>query len=104
MHDVLDMPEPVVDESESRIVECGFHTAAVVMTADDDVLDSEDLNRELQDRETVHVRVIDEIGDVAVDEHFAGEETDAARRCNAAIRASDPEVFRSLDLRKFFKE
>ncbi len=41
-------------------------------------------------------RVHDDVGDVAVDEHLAGQEADDLVGRNAAVRAADPEVARRL--------
>ena len=42
------------------------------MSADDDVLDAQRINRELNRRQAIQVRVYDDIRDVAMDEHIAG--------------------------------
>src|SRR5437868_2415829 len=47
---VLDMAEPIVDETVTLSIEGGQYTAAAVMATDDDVLDLENLDCELQHR------------------------------------------------------
>ena len=62
----------------------------------DDVADLDDIDRELKDREIIGVLRRGEIGDVAVDEQFAGTDTDDLVRGDAAIGTADPEILRRL--------
>ena len=65
---VIDMAKPVVDESELRVLEDGADAAASVMPRDDHVLDAQDVDRILQHRQAVEIRVDDHIRDVSVNE------------------------------------
>src|SRR5581483_8874970 len=94
--DVLDMPEPVINQTQPEFFHRGFDAAAAVMPADDDVSDPEDVNRKLNDREAVQVGMHDNIRDVAVDEHFARIEADQLRRRHAAVRTADPQILGRL--------
>ena len=46
---VLYVPQPVIDQSQLCIVECGPHAAASVVATHDDVLDVKYIERKLQD-------------------------------------------------------
>ena len=88
--------QPVVDEPVARAFERGLDAAAAVVAADDHVLDAQDVDRVLQDREAVEVGVDDDVRDVAVDEDLARRETDDLVGGNAAVGAADPEVLGCL--------
>lgn len=59
-----------------------------VLTADNDVLYLQDLNRVLNDRETVQVRVAHHVGDVPVHKDFAGTELQNLFGRNTRVRAT----------------
>ncbi len=61
------------------------------MAADDDVLDLEDIDRELQHRQAVDVGVADHVGDVAVDEQLAGDAAHDLVGRQPAVGAADPQ-------------
>ena len=73
MIDVADVAKPVVDEAMRPIFNRRRDAAAAVMAADDDVFNFKNLNGVLKDGEAVEVGMDDEVGDVAMDEEFAGE-------------------------------
>jgi len=102
--DVLDVAQPVVDETEFLGAHGGADTAASVVAADDDVPDAEDVDGILHDGEAVEVAVNDDVCDVAVDEDFTGEEAADFIGGDAAVRAADPEVSGGLLARKSGKE
>ena len=81
-----------------------MHAAAAVVSADDDVSHLQEIDRELHDRQTIQVGVDDDVGHVAMDEQFAGRETDDFVRRDAAVGATDPEILRRLLAGKFEKE
>ena len=101
---VLDVAQPVIDQAELVVAQSGQHAAAAVMAADDDVLDLEHIDGELHHREAIEVGVDDDIGDVAMDEHFAGREADDLVGRHPAVGATDPEVAWGLLARKPFEE
>ena len=75
VRDVLHVAEPVVDEPPPDPVQGRLHAAAAVVAAHDDVFHMQSVNRVLEHRQTVEIRVHDEVGDVAVDEHLAGQQS-----------------------------
>ena len=101
---VFDVAQPIVAQSEPVAPQRRLHAAATVMSADNHVLDLEDFDRELHDRQTIQVVVDDEIGDVAVDEQFARRQPNDLIRGHAAVRATNPQIFRRLLTRQFAKK
>jgi hypothetical protein len=91
-----DAGEPVVDEAVAEIFQSRAHTAAAVVSADDDVFHLEDIDGVLHDGEGVEVGLLDDVGDVAVDEDLAGGESGDLVGGHAAVRAADPKVFGRL--------
>src|SRR5690606_16428713 len=68
---ITNVPQPVVDQAEMVIVLRGLHPATTVVAAHDDVLDLQDRDGVLNNRETIEITVHDNVGDVAVHENFA---------------------------------
>jgi hypothetical protein len=62
------------------------------MTAHDDVAHLEHVDRKLDGREAIEVRVHDNVGHVAVHEHLAGGQAHDLVGRHAAVRAPDPQV------------
>lgn len=69
--DLLDVAEPVVNQTIGLVPERGSNTTATVVATDDDMLDLEDLHRVLKDGETVQVRAHDYIRDVTMSEDLS---------------------------------
>ena len=90
--------------SVSVVAQCGADAAASVVTADDDVAHLEDIHGKLHDGEAVQVGVDDDVGDVAVDEEFAGEEVHDFVGGDTAVGAADPQVAGRLLVGEFFKK
>jgi hypothetical protein len=72
---VPDISQPGVQEPHVFGRHGGFDAAAAVVAADDDVLYFEVADGVVDDGHYVEVDVVDEVGNVAVDEHLAGFET-----------------------------
>lgn len=102
--DVLDVTEPVVDETMRLAPERGGNASATVVATDDDVSYFECLDGVLQHREAIQIGVRDDVRDVSVDENLAGHETNDLVCRNSAVRTSDPEIGRSLLLREIGEE
>ena len=93
---VLDMPQPIIAKAEPLAAKRGAHSAAPVMPAHDDVPDFQNIDGELHHRQTIQVRVHDQVRDVAMNEQFARRQAHDLVRRHPAIRATDPEIFRRL--------
>lgn len=102
--DVIDILEPGMGEADGMAVEDGADAGTAVVTADDDVADFEDVDGEMEGGKAVEVAGGHDVGDVAVDEHFARKEAGDLIRRDSAIAAADPEVGRSLLAGEFFEE
>ena len=89
---VLDVTQPVVYQAVTVWVHRRLDAAAAVMASDDNMLDLQHLDRELYHRQAIHIGVIYEICDVAVDKDLARSEIDDHIGRHAAVRASDPEI------------
>lgn len=72
--DVADVSQPRVKQAHVLGCHGGLDTAAAVVAADNNVLDFEVADRVVNDGHDVEVDVVNEVGDVAVDEHLAGLE------------------------------
>ena len=66
------------------------------MPAHDHVVDRQHVGGILQNREAVDVRVDNDVGDVAVDEELARQQTDDFVCEDPAVRAADPQASRRL--------
>ena len=102
--EAADAREPVVDDAVAEVFEGGDHATAAVVAADDHMADLEDIDRVLQDSEQVEIGFGDDIGNIAVDEYFAGCEAGDLVGGHAAIGATDPEVLGGLLVGEFGKE
>ena len=101
---ILHVAQPVVGEAHLVAVQRRVHAAAAVVAADDDVAHAQQVDRELQHRQAVQVGVHDEVGDVAVHEHFARREAGDLVGRHPAVRAADPEELGRLLVREAAEE
>lgn len=67
---IADVSQPGVEQAHVFGRHGGFDTAAAVVSADDNVFDFEVADGVVDDGHDVEVDVVDEVGDVAVDEHL----------------------------------
>ena len=88
----------------SFVVQRGAHTATAVVAAHDDVIDAQDVDGELDDRQAIEVTVHDDIGHVAVNEKLTWQQSHDLVRGHAAVRAADPEEVRCLLERQSLEE
>ena len=102
--DILDVAQPVVDETQLLILHRGLDAAAAIVTADDDVLHLEHFYRVLQHGEAVEIGMYHQIGDVAVDEDVPRQQPHQLVGGDPAVGTTDPEVFGGLLGRKSGKE
>ena len=87
---ILDVTQPVVDEAQLMAVARRVDTAAQIVSADNDVLDLQDLDGELYDRQAADIRMNNEVRYVAMNKHFAWLQATYLICGDSAIRASDP--------------
>ena len=66
------------------------------MAHHDDVLHLDDIYGELQHRKIIGVLWRGEIGDIAMDEQFAGRQVHDLIGGNAAVGTADPQILRTL--------
>jgi len=104
MHYILNVPQPIVDQPEPRIVKRRLDAAAAEMAADYHVLYMQNFDRILQHRQAIHIGMIYKIRYVSMHEHLAREQPDARGRRNAAVGTSDPKIFGRLDLGQLLKK
>ncbi len=93
---VADIAELVIGESQPLTPQYGLHAAAAVMPAHDDMAHAQKVHRELQYRQTVHVAVDHDIGNVTVYEDFSWQQSGHGIGRHAAVRTTDPKIFRRL--------
>jgi len=77
-----------------------FYAATPIMTTDNNMLDFQYIYGILQHRETIHIGMNYEIGNIAMDKEFAGQQADDFICRNAAIRTTNPKELRGLLLCK----
>jgi hypothetical protein len=96
--DVLHVAQPDIDEPDALLPQRGTDTATAVVADDHDVLDLQHIDGVLDDRQAVEIGMDDDIGDVAMDEHFARQQADDLVGRHARVGTADPQEFRGLDL------
>ena len=67
---VMNMSEPVIDQSVPLVVHRRLHAAAAVMPAHDNVSNPQDIYRELQCRKTIEIAVRNHVGDIPIQKDF----------------------------------
>lgn len=87
---ILNVSQPVVDQPKWVSLVGGYHPAATVMTANDDVLHSQHIDGVLKRRQTVEICVDDQICDVSMHEHFAWQESYDLICRYATVRTTNP--------------
>ena len=86
--DVADVSEPRVQQTQVLGRHGRLDTAAPVVSADDNVLDLEVADRVVNHGHDIQVDVVDQVGDVAVDEHLTGFEARDGFGGNARVGAA----------------
>ena len=94
----------MVNERAVFVGQRPLQPAASIMIAYNDVLDPKVIDRKLQGRKDVQIARMNDIGDVAMNEDFAGVEAKHVVGRHPAIRAADPQVARRLLLRHAAEE
>lgn len=101
---VFDVPQPVVREAEPMAALDGANAGAAIVATDNDVFDLQHIDGELQDRETIEVAMRHDIGEVAMNEHVAWQQTDDLIGRDAAVGTADPKIGGRLLAREFPKK
>src|ERR1041384_5231701 len=101
---MVDGTQPVVDQSEVLIANCREDSAASVVSAYDDVLDSKHIYCKLYRRKTVQIGMHHHVCDVAMNEHFSGHQSDDLVCRYPDTGTSDPEILWRLLCRQSHKE
>ncbi len=101
---VMQMPQPVVDESKGPLTQRRRNASATIVPANDNVFHVQHVHGILKDTEAIQVIVNDEVGDITVDEQLARKQTDDLVRRHPAVGASDPEIHRRLLMREAHEE
>src|SRR5690606_27182597 len=101
---VANTTHPIIHQPQLPPFECRFYATAAVMAGDHDVLYLEKFDRKLHDRHAVQIRLDDDIGHIAVDKKFAGQEIHNLVGGDAAVRTTDPQILGRLLLGEGFKE
>lgn len=94
---VSDGSQPVVDDSELFGSQRRPDSSTVVVAADDNVSDLEDLDGKLDDRERRKVRVGQQVGNVSMDKHLSGKQIQTALS-GSRVGAADPQNLGGLAL------
>jgi hypothetical protein len=92
------MLKPSVDGAMQRAAQSRFHSAATIMSADDDVPDGQNFHSILHHGHAIRIVRRHDVGHIAVDEQFPWRQTDDFVRRNAAVGTTDPQVIRCLDV------
>jgi hypothetical protein len=67
---------------------------APIVTANDHMLDFEDIHRILENREAIHVRMDNQVRHITVNKQLSGKQADDLIRRDSAVRTTDPKEFR----------
>ena len=94
--DILNMPQPVVRKADTSSVSCSAYAGTSVVTNHHDVFNFKVFHCKLDRRKCIQIRGHNQIRDVSVHEYFARVEAGYLVCGHAAIRASNPHVFRAL--------
>lgn len=96
--DVPDGLKPMIDQPEALAADCGANTAAAIVPANDDMFHMQLLYGEFDHGEHIQISRVDEVGDVAMDEHFARFQSGDHIGRHAAVGTAHPEVIGPLQV------
>jgi len=102
--DIFDVAQPVVENAVVAVGHSGFDATALVVAANDDVLDLEVIDRIVQYAEHRHVGMVHQVGYVSSGEDFARARGGDLVIGHPAVGASDPEIVRLLALGQLGEE
>ncbi len=91
MQHVAGIAQPLVDRPLRATLQCRQHAATAMMAAQDDVTDLQYIDRVLHHRQQVQVVVMNQIGDVPVQEHAARRGHGHLLGRHSAVGTADPQ-------------
>jgi len=97
---VLHVTKPVVAKSEFVVSQRREHSAAAVVSADDDVTHLQHVHGELDRRQAIQIGMHNDVREISVDEHFSRWEVDDLVGRDSTVGAADPEILRRLLVRQ----
>lgn len=89
---LLYVAQPVVDQSEPAAAQRRQHAAAAVMPADNDVFHPQHVDGKLHHRQTIQIRMDDEIGNIAMDEQLSRHQADDLIGGHPTVGTADPQI------------
>lgn len=93
---VLNMSQPVVDQSQAVVTESRQHATTAIVSTDDDVSNPQGIDSKLESRQAIEIGVYHKVGDVSMNEHLARQQADNLIRRNATIGTANPQILRGL--------
>ena len=93
---ILDMAQPIVDETQTVVAQGGANATAAVVSADNYVLHFENVDGELKHRQTIEIGVYHDVGDIAMYKQLTGRQPNQIVGRYATVRAADPQILRCL--------
>ena len=94
--DILDVTEPVVRKPHPVSAECREHPSTSIVSAHDNMFHFQNIDRELNGRQTVKVRMYDDVRNISMDEHLPRQKSHDLVCRHPTVGAPDPEILRSL--------
>src|SRR5690554_3719666 len=101
---ILNMAQPVTNQSVAFIQQSRTDATASIMPYHDNVLNFQHLNSKLKHRQAVKIRMNDNIRHITVNEYLAGQHIHNLICRYPAVCTPNPEILRCLLIRKPVKE
>ena len=96
---ILDVQQPIVDESARSLANGRSHAATAVMAANDDVLNLKNIHRILNHRQAVKVSMYHKVGNIAVHKQFTGQQANDLVGRYTTVGTTNPQVLGLLLVR-----
>ena len=95
--------QPVVDKPKALSANRGSDSSTTVVSANNDMLDVQLIDRVLHYRQHIKICRVDEVGNVPVNKNFSRFKARDDIGRHTAIRTADPKIFGLLEPRQIFK-
>ena len=95
---ILYIFQPLIGKSKLAILQRRFDAAAAIMATNNDVTNLQYVHRILKDGQAVGVAGCNHVGNVAMDEKLAGQQSDDFIGRHAAVGTSNPQILRLLQM------